>query len=51
MRISIRRSTSTYTKAGTSMKTGSDNNSTGINIKTNMMIRTRKNIGIIMCYS
>ena len=49
MCISIRRSTNTYTKAGTSMNTVIRNNSsTGVNIKTNMLIRTRKNIGILV---
>ena len=52
MRISVRRSTNTYTKAGTSMNTGiRNNNSTNININANMMIRTRKDISIIKCYS
>ena len=51
MRISVRNS-NTYTEAGTSMNTGiRNNNSTNININANMMIRTRKNISIIMCYS
>ena len=50
--MSVRRSTNTYAKAGTSMSTGiRNNNSTNININANMMIRTRKNISIIICYS
>ena len=52
MRISVRRSTNTYTKTGTGMNTGIRNNdSTSSNINANMMIRTRKNTSIIMCYS